>query len=216
MIPVKRVSEHTIGRLSRYRRLLADLLGAGVTSVYSHELARLTGRTAAQIRRDLMAIGCSGSSKRGYHVDALVESIGRFLDDPAGRRLGLVGVGHLGRALIARVAGRRPNLALVAAFDRDPNLAGEVIHGCPCHPMAELARVVADERISVALLAVPAAEANKVAEQLVLSRIRGIVNFAPIHLQVGPEVHVEEVDLTMSLEKAVYFAAEPPAGKPAE
>jgi len=203
---VKQVSQKTIGRLSLYRRLLNRLVAEGAENVYSHELARLAGGTAAQVRRDLMAVGSIGSPKRGYEVRELVERIGAFLDHPMGQRVALVGVGNLGRAIMAYFTGRRPKLAIVAAFDNDPAKVNRVIHGCRCYAVEEIANVVARDDISVGIITVPAAQAQAVADMLVDAGVRGILNFAPVPLHVPPEAYVEDIDMTMSLEKVAYFA----------
>ena len=70
--------------------MLYTLQSEGVKRVYSRELATLAGRTPAQVRRDLMAVGYSGSPNRGYDVAELVESLGSFLDDAAGMGAALV------------------------------------------------------------------------------------------------------------------------------
>jgi len=195
----------TIGRLSLYRRLLYALLQDGTTNVHSHELARLADATAAQVRRDLMAVGCSGTPKRGYDVRELVEGIGALLDAPKAQGVALVGVGNLGRALLAYFSGRRPRLWIAAAFDVDPSKVNRLIHGCRCYPIEDMNTVIKEKDIRVGVVAVPAREAQKVAHMLVRGGVRGIMNFAPIPLHVPAGIYVENVDMTMSLEKVAYF-----------
>lgn len=203
---ISTVSVRTVGRLSLYRRLLSGLVADGVRSVYSHELAALAGSSAAQVRRDLMVIGYSGSPNRGYQVLELMNSIGEFLDNPAGQRVGLVGVGNLGRALLSYFTGRRPKLSIVAAFDSDPEKVDRVVHGCRCYRLEELADTVRQLDIGVGIITVPAHAAQDVAERMVAAGIRGILNFAPVRLRVPADVYVEDLDMTTSLEKAAYFA----------
>jgi redox-sensing transcriptional repressor len=179
---------------------------AGTQSVYSHQLAALAGGTAAQVRRDMMSIGYTGSPKRGYDVRELIESIGAFLDSPKSQGAALVGIGHLGQAIMSYFAGRRPRLSIVAAFDTDPYKVNRVILGCRCYDISRLAEIVASHDIQVAIITVPAAEAQSTADQLVHAGIRGILNFAPVPLRVPPDVYVEDIDMTMSLEKVAYFA----------
>ncbi len=95
------VSRKTVSRMSRYRRLLSSLRAEGVESIYSHQLARHAVVSAAQVRRDLMVIGYSGSPNKGYDVDACIASIGTFLDGAVSQEVALVGVGNLGRAVLA-------------------------------------------------------------------------------------------------------------------
>lgn len=200
------VSVKTIGRLSLYRRLLNRMLATGANSVYSHQLAALAGGTAAQVRRDVMAVGYSGSPKRGYDIKDLIESIGNFLDAPEGLGVALVGVGNLGRAIMSYFAGRRPKLSIVAAFDVDPYKVNRVIHGCRCYPITEIDSVLQKIKVGVAIISVPANEAQAIADTLVRAGIKGLLNFAPVPLRVPHGVYVEDIDMTMSLEKVAYFA----------
>lgn len=200
------ISERTIARLSLYRRLLNVLQAEGVTHVYSRQLADLAGRTAAQVRRDLMVLGTSGSSSRGYEVEGLIESLRTFLDHPSGQAAALVGVGNLGKALLTHFTGRRPNLAITAAFDSDPTKANRSINQCRVWSMDRLEEIVAARDIRVAIIAVPPEAAQAVAERLVEAGVRGILNFAPARLRVPEGVYVEDLDMTVSLEKVAYFA----------
>jgi redox-sensing transcriptional repressor len=199
-------SERTIGRLTLYRRILNDLAREGETSLHSHQLASHAGVSAAQVRRDLMATGYAGSPNRGYDVQKLLESLRNFLDKPGGQGMALVGIGNLGRALLSYFIGRRPHLSIVAAFDTDPAKTGRVIHGCRCYPIDQLETVVGDEGIEAAVIAVPVEQAQPVAERLVRCGVRGLLNFAPVALHLPPDVYVENIDVTMSLEKVAYFS----------
>lgn len=200
------ISEKTVGRLTLYRRLLSECAAEGKQNIYSHEIAAHTGNTSAQVRRDLMEVGYDGNSRRGYDVRGLMESLEEFLDRPGGEPVALVGIGNLGRALLAFFSGRRPGLSIVAGFDKDPFRNGRVIHGCPCHPMEEMEEAIEKHGIGVAVLTVPAAEAQNVAERLIRAGVRGILNFAPVPLAVPGHVHVDNIDLTMALEKVAFNA----------
>jgi len=204
--PSRPVSERTIARLSLYRRILNVLLAEGVTHVYSRELARLAGRTAAQVRRDLMAIGSTGSPSRGYEVADLIESLRGFLDKPGGQKVALVGVGNLGKALLTHFTGRRPNLKITVAFDTDPLKVNRTINECRILAMEHLGEVIRSKGIDVAIIAVPPKAAQEVGDGLAAAGVRGILNFAPVRLRVPEGVHVEDLDMTVSLEKAAYFA----------
>lgn len=205
-------SDKTIGRLSLYRRLLGGLEISGVKQLYSHDLANMAGVTAAQVRRDVMAVGYSGSPTKGYDVIELGNSIGAFLDGVGTQGVALVGIGNLGRAILAFFAGRRPNLAIVAAFDRDPAKAGRVVQGCRCFLADDLPRVVKELKITAGIIAVPAPHAQAVADQLVAAGVRGLLNFAPTPLRVPANVYVEDMDMTGSLEKVAFFARQSSAG----
>ena len=203
------LSDKTVGRLSLYRRLLADATARGVRHLYSHELARLAGVSAAQVRRDLMAVGYRGTPIHGYEAALLADSIAALLDAPGPQGMALVGVGNLGRAILAYFAGRHPKISFTAAFDSDPAKAGRVVQGCPCHGMDELAKVVRQEGIHAAVIAVPAPSAQEVADRLVAAGVRSILNFAPTALRTGPGVYVEHHHQTTSIERVAFYARAP-------
>lgn len=200
------IASRTIGRLSLYRRLLESSIPGGRDTVFSHELAGLACVTPAQVRRDLMATGCSGSPGRGYRIRDLIEGISKVLDDPEGQSVALVGVGNLGRAILAYFSGRRRNLRITASFDVDPLKTGRVINGCRCYSMSELGDVLERGRIKTAILAVPAGKAQETTDALVAAGVRGILNYAPVPLRVPDGVFLEERDMTMSLETVAFFA----------
>ena len=196
---------NTLGRLSLYRRLLLEQLAAGARQIYSHQLASLAVSTAAQVRRDLMTIGFTGSSRRGYAIQELVESINAVLARSVETAVALVGVGNLGRAILAYYANRQP-VRFAAAFDRAPEKAGRILHGCRCYPVEQMPDVIARGQIHVGVIAVPASDAQSVADQLVLAGVKGILNFAPVRLRVPAGMYVENVDLMMALDKVAYYA----------
>lgn len=209
----KDVPERTLERLTLYRRLLNVLYMEGVRYVYSRELAEMAGRTPAQVRRDLMAVGFTGNPAHGYRVDGLIKSMRRFLDKPGGQNVALVGAGNLGKALLAYFEGRRPNLRIVAVFDSDPNKVNRLIGGCRCYSPDRMAQVVKAKDVQVAVIAVPASSAQQVADRLVASGVRGILNFAPALLRVPQGVYVEDLDMTTALEKVAYFSRRRRAAK---
>lgn len=200
------VSRKTVARLSRYRRLLASLHEQGVDNIYSHQLARHAVVSAAQVRRDLMAIGYSGSPNKGYEVDLCLESIGSFLDGQTRREVALVGVGNLGRAVLQHFAAVSPSVAIVAAFDNDPALIGTTVQDCRVMDAAHMESLIADLGIVIAVLTVPARSAQDTADALVRAGVKSIISFAPVPLQLPDDIFVEYMDITGALESAAYFA----------
>lgn len=195
-----------VERLSSYRRHLRWWLAEGKPRIYSHELAALEGATAAQVRRDVMIIGYTGSPARGYDAAGLLERIRQVLDPPPDEGIVLVGLGYLGRAILSYFSNVHPELPIVAAFDIDPEKVGRIVQGCRCFSMDELDSVLAERRVLVAVIAVPVEAAADVAERLVQAGVRGILNFTPVRLRVPPHVFVESVDISVSLEKVAFFA----------
>ena len=200
------ISEKTVERLSLYRRILEGMASEGKTSIFSHQLGTLTGGTAAQVRQDLRVLGYSGSAAKGYDIPRLIESIGLFFQGNECHRAVLVGIGNLGRALLAFFAGRSPYMEIQAAFDIETEKTGRVIHGCRCFPIEDLVSIVTKEKICTAIIAVPKQAAQQIADLLVEGGISGILNFAPTRIHVPAGVYVDNIDLTMSVEKVAYFA----------
>lgn len=205
-----RIPINTLGRLSLYRRLLHEQLVAGARHIYSHQLAGLAVSTAAQVRRDLMTIGFTGSPRKGYAIQELVAAINAALAQSIETSAALVGVGNLGRAILAYYATRQP-IRFTAAFDRAPEKTDRILHGCRCYPVAQMDEVIARDRIHVGVIAVPEAEAQAVCDRLILAGVKGILNFAPVRLRVPPGLHVENVDLMAALDRVAYFAHEFPS-----
>lgn len=200
------VSRKTVARMSQYRRLLLDLHGAGAEHIYSHQLARLAGVSAAQVRRDMMAVGYSGSPNRGYEVEKCLDSVAHFLDGAERQTVVLIGAGRLGRAILAHFAERRPMLRIAACFDVEPELIGTTVEGCPCHAVDDMGALVQTIGARIAIVAVPADRAQAVAATLVRAGVRSIISFAPAPLRVPDEVFVDYIDMTSVLESAAFFA----------
>lgn len=200
-----KLPEKTVERLSEYRRMLLDYLASGKTHLYSHELAGLHNITAVQVRRDLMLIGYSSSKKSGYDAQELIHVISKIIDHPQGLNVAVVGMGNLGRAVTTYFNGKRPKLNIVATFDVDENKTDRVISGVKCYHIRDLASVVKEKGITIAIIASPPSTANSVADMLVASGIKGIMNFTTIPLNVSQGVFLEEYDMITSLEKVAYF-----------
>lgn len=178
----------------------------GKQTVFSHQLADLSGVTSSQVRRDFMFIGTQGRANTGYDLKELKEGIDSFLVSHEPDGVALIGVGNLGRALLAFFHGRRPNLVIKACFDKDPEKVGRVIHGCRVYGLDEMEKVIKEQDINIAIIAVPVSSARDISDKLVAVGVNGIVNFAPVKLNVPDNVYVDKVDFTMSLEKVAHFA----------
>jgi len=206
---MKSIPHRTVGRLTLYWRTLRDLGKGAQAGIFSHDLASKAGVTAAQVRRDLMVVGYTGTPAHGYDVLKLRGHIEAFLFPAGEQRVALAGAGNIGRALLKFFSSRRPTLKIVAAFDKNPDKYGRLIGGCPCHSIEEAEQVIRDLGITVGIIAVPTDEAQFVASRFVAAGVRGILNFARTPLQVPPEVYVEDIDLAMSMDKVAYFARQP-------
>jgi len=198
----------TVERLSEYRRTLLECLKENKNFIFSHHLAARLHITAVQVRRDLMLIGYSSISRKGYDVRELIDTIGKIIDSEDSMNVAIIGIGNLGRAVAGYFKGKRSKLNLVASFDNDPQKINKVISGVRCYPYGELERVIREMDIRIAILSVPGDYAREIAEETVRFGIKGILNFTTVPLNVPSGVYLETYDMITSIEKVAYFVKE--------
>lgn len=199
------IPRKTVYRLSVYLRCLARLKENEMQTVSSEALAKVAGVKSAQLRKDLAYFGTFGTRGLGYDVAELYRIIADELGTSRLQPVILVGVGHLGLALISYRGFEREGFEILAGFDIEPNRKRDKTVKQPIYQMNELAGFVRTRRVKMALLTVPAAAAQEVANSLVRCGITGILNFAPIVLSVPEEVMVNNVNLAIELENLSYF-----------
>lgn len=194
-------------RLSLYLRELTSRLQQGEETVSSKALGRTLGLTDAQVRKDLALFGQFGHPGRGYGVSDLIDSLRKIMGRDRAWRACVVGAGNIGRALASYDRFRGEGFEIAALFDGDPALAGKQVGGHRVRPMSELASVVAQERISLGILAVPRESAQQVADALVAAGVKGILNFAPRRIEVREGIGIVSVDFTVALEQLAFQIA---------
>jgi redox-sensing transcriptional repressor len=202
-----RISDSTVRRLSLYLRMLRDLRRQGAELVSSRELAERTGATSAQVRKDLSLFGSFGKRGRGYAVGDLTTTLEDILGLSHTWRVGLVGVGKIGAALLGYRDLARRGFEVVAAFDVEPDKIGREMFGVRVAPLADLARVVREERVEIAIVATPPEAAADVAERLAAAGVGAILNFAPTEIHRVGDVPVRTVDVVLELEGLSYLLA---------
>jgi redox-sensing transcriptional repressor len=186
-------------RLPIYYRFLSDLAVKEITRISSAELAAKMGVTASQLRQDLSWFGSFGHQGYGYRVSELLEEVKRILGLNQLHRLVLVGVGHLGRAIINYSNFQKRGFEVKALFDKDPQAIGETVNGLTVQDVATLPDYLQQHPIDIGVITVPAASAQRIAEMFVARGIKGIWSFAPFSLKVPDDVVVEHVHLGESL-----------------
>ena len=202
------IPEKTIERLSEYRRTLFSCHRQGITHVFSHVLAGIHGITAVQVRRDLMLIGFSSDTKKGYDVQVLIEYISNILDSPTPMNIAVLGMGHLGQAITKYFNGKGLKLKITTAFDVDPEKVGKIIDGIPCYHMDTFEKEVEDKDISIVIVSSPTKVAPTLVLPIINAGIKGVLNFTSTPLNFPQGIVVENYDITTLLEKVAYFVKE--------
>ena len=199
------IPEKTIERLSEYRRTLVRCHAQGITHIFSHVLAGMHGITAVQVRRDLMLIGFSSDTKKGYDVKVLVDFIDSILYSEQPMNMAVIGMGHLGQAVTRYFNGKGLKLRITAAFDVDANKVGTTIDKIPCYHIDEFENRVAELDISIVIVSSPTSVASTLVIPIINAGIKGVLNFTSAPLNFPQGIVVENYDITTLLEKVAYF-----------
>ena len=202
------VPEVVISRLPQYVRILNRLLEGGIQVVSSQQLGEKLQVTPAQIRKDLSYFGRFGKQGRGYSVHDLLDHLREILCINVPWNVAVVGVGRLGRAILSYPGFNPDGFQLVAAFDLNDKVVGETVGGLEVRKMDELDQVVAREKISIAIVAVPVEYTQNVVDQLVACGVKAILNYAPITPQVREGIRIRNIDPVLSLQSMTYYITE--------
>lgn len=205
MLGPNSVPDIVVGRLPIYLRALSHLAQEGREITSSQELGERLGISSAQIRKDLSHFGTFGKQGTGYRIAELEQRLRQILHVDREWEVALVGAGDLGHALGRYNGFRDRGFRITAIFDRDPAKIGEKIGELEVLDVARLREVIQARRILVAMIAVPATEAQKVADALVEAGVRAILNYAPITLTVPAGVYVQYIDPVVHLQRMTYY-----------
>ncbi|MBW3620126.1 MAG: redox-sensing transcriptional repressor Rex [Actinobacteria bacterium] len=205
MPPSGRIPEATVARLPLYLQALVQASEQGTSTLSSEALAQASGVNSAKVRKDLSQLGSYGTRGVGYRVDELIGEISEVLGLTRDRPVVIVGIGNLGRALASYAGFTRRGFSLAALIDADPSKIGTEVGGRTVESLDDLASIVAERHVSIAVLATPAAAAQAVADALVDAGINAILNFAPVHVTVPGRVPVRTVDLSTELQILSFY-----------
>jgi AT-rich DNA-binding protein len=207
----KKISDAVVRRLPLYLRVLEEVSRDEDRKLMSsQELGERAGVSPALVRKDLAWFGEFGKQGVGYEVSYLRDELRRILNLDEKILVALVGVGSLGQALTRYNKNRTEqdrsfNIEIVALFDNDPSKFGKTIEGIAIRPVSELAQVVKELGVQMAIVTVPADQAQVVVDAVVQAGIRAILNFAPTKLVVPEGVHVASADLSLELQRLAYY-----------
>jgi redox-sensing transcriptional repressor len=203
--PGEKLSLGVAARLSRYLQVLTQARKMGKDTISSQELADYTHVNSTQIRRDLSGFGKFGKRGVGYNVESLVTQIRKILRTAGQHNIALFGAGHLGTAIATSDIFADHGFRVVAMFDVDERRVGSEIGPLTVRHNSQLQPVIVDEDIVVAVLAVPSAAAQGLADELVEAGVKIIFNYSDALLHVPPEVTVHTSSPAVDLLYALYF-----------
>ncbi len=199
------IPEATVARLPIYLRILLEQADREIATISSERLAGQAGVNASQVRKDLSYLGSYGTRGVGYEVEFLLFQINRELGLTQDWPVVIVGVGNLGHALANYRGFSARGFRIVALLDADQSKVGERLAGLAVRSIDDLARVVEDHKVAIGVIATPAHVAQEVADRLVASGVRSILNFAPAVINVAPGVSLRKVDLSIELQILSFY-----------
>jgi redox-sensing transcriptional repressor len=165
----------------------------------------MLGVTPAQIRKDLSYFGRFGKQGRGYNVVRLAQELRQILGLDRQWSMILIGVGHLGRAILAYDGFQPQGFIIVEAFDSDPELVGEKVAGLKVRPTSDLKHYLQDRQVDIGIVAVPAQAAGPLINELIAGGVRAILNYAPTAVAVPSGVEVKNIDPVLALQSMTFY-----------
>jgi redox-sensing transcriptional repressor len=199
-----KISEPTLRRLPGYYRYFRELQTSGALLVSCAMVGRDLSIDPTLVRKDLESIAAVGRRRVGFVLSDLVRGIENSLGYNGLNRAFLMGAGNLGTALLGYKKFREYGLQIVAVFDAAPSRVGERLHDLEVQPLERLPELAREWNAQIGIVTVPVAHAQQAVNLLVANGIRAIWNFAPVRVQVPPDVIVQSEDLYRSLATLSY------------
>ncbi|MPZ49772.1 MAG: redox-sensing transcriptional repressor Rex [Dehalococcoidia bacterium] len=194
-----------IDRLPTYARALTFLEDQGRDVVSSQELGTILGVTPAQIRKDLSYFGRFGKQGRGYNVRRLALELRQILGLDRQWSMILIGVGHLGQAILTYDGFQPQGFIIVDAFDVNEGVVGSKVGGVNVHAVSELREYLQKRQVDIGIVAVPADEAAPIIADLIAGGVRSILNYAPTSVPVPERVQIKNIDPVLALQSMTFY-----------
>jgi redox-sensing transcriptional repressor len=201
----EKIPDIIIGRLPVYLRALQRLADKGIQTTSSQELGEIVGISAAQIRKDISQFGEFGKQGTGYSISFLIEKLQDILKVDRVWEVVIIGMGDIGHALAHYQGFANRGFHVKMVFDNDPKKIGQKIGEFEVYDTAALAEKIKPHKIKIAMITVPASDAQEVADQLVKAGVKAILNYAPISLNVPEDVRVQYIDPVTHLQRMTYY-----------
>ncbi|HSG44742.1 MAG TPA: redox-sensing transcriptional repressor Rex [Anaerolineales bacterium] len=200
-----KIPDIIIGRLPIYLRALQRMVETGTQTTSSQELGEIIGISAAQIRKDISQFGEFGKQGTGYSIPFLIERLQSILKVNRIWDMIIVGIGDMGHALARYNGFVDRGFQVTMLFDNDPNKIGQMVNNLEVFGMEGMTDRIKENKVKIAVLAVPGSAAQVVTDQLVKAGIKSILNYAPLHLNVPKDVHVQHIDPATHLQRMTYY-----------
>lgn len=205
-VRTKPIPDETISRLFPYLRALICLAEKKSKIVSSNRLAELCNINPSIIRKDLSYFGEFGKRGIGYDVDELLATIRNILKIQKIRKVILVGVGNIGRALLSYSSFPSEGIQIVAAFDNNPEKIGTEINGVTIQDIVNAGKFIKKENIKICILATPISVTGEVAKELAEMGINAILSFSPCLINMPKNIEVKCIDLSTELARLIYYS----------
>ena len=202
---LKQIPDIIISRLPVYLRALQYMQHKGKQNTSSQELGELLNISAAQIRKDLSQFGEFGKQGTGYNITFLLNKLREILKIDTVWDLAIVGMGDMGHALSRYTGFKDRGFRVAMLFDNDPAKIGTRVGEYTIMGVTEMVSTIQAAGIKIAMLCVPAPAAQATAELLVRAGVKAILNYAPINLNMPPEVRVQYLDPSIGLQRMSYY-----------
>lgn len=199
------IPDIVIGRLPLYLRALTRLKQEGHEVTSSHELGKRLGISSAQIRKDLSHFGGFGKQGTGYQIDFLIDKLREVLQVNQEWKVAVVGAGNLGSAISQYRGFSERGFEIAWLFDTSEEKIGTRIDRFTVLPIDDIEKIVDENNVKIAMIAVPAEQAQPVTDRLVKAGIRAILNYAPININVPAGVMVQYIDPVVHMQHMTFY-----------
>ncbi len=196
----KTVPKQTVKRLPDYLTYLRGKAEEGVMTISAPIVAKGLNLNEVQVRKDLAAVSeCGGKPRTGYLLRDLILDIEKYLGYDNVKDAIIVGVGHLGSALISFEGFKNHGLNVVAGFDTNEKLIGTEVHGKRIFPINRISEICKSFNVKIGIITVPDKHAQEICDIMVKAGVLAIWNFAQVHLNVPDDIIVQNENLSASI-----------------
>jgi redox-sensing transcriptional repressor len=194
---MKRIPQRTIDRVLLYIRTLENLKKEKRHLISSAELSKITGISDVQIRKDISRFGKIGTPRIGYEIEDLNRTLKDYLLQKDVVKVVLFGVGNLGTAILKYPGFFKNRIKIVAAFEKNAAKINKTINGVKIYSLDKAPKVIKRIKADLGIIAVPEKASQEVADIMVLSGLKGVLNFSPTSISVPGNISLKDIDFSL-------------------